>query len=249
MMLFVAFWRRGSDVVKHVGDEPLAGVESRFASAAEIDSAIGRHIAPPLMALGFDSRGTRRWVRGSKAPIRELVIVKAVKGGRFVATWGVSLDFVPNVSNGRGLRWHRTNASASIDLGVDPMDWRDEQRQRRLVFATLPVERLDDSVESVAAALMEEASAWFGRVSDLDSLPPLFEEARVQPVGRFSFDMYVQHRLAYAFVLAATNRPNESRQQFDTWLDRYGPRLSDPLIEELRRKLDDVNVPLHQDPT
>lgn len=40
------------------------------------------------------------------------------------------------------------------------------------------------------------AEQWFGRISDVPSLLPLFEEAERQPVVRFGFDNDVQHQLA-----------------------------------------------------
>jgi hypothetical protein len=55
------------------------------------------------------------------------------------------------------------------------------------------------------------------RISDVSSLVPLYEEAEQQQVVRFGFDNYVQHRLAFAFVLAKVGDLSRAHSELDRW--------------------------------
>lgn len=167
--------------------------------ATELDDLIDEHFGPRLEAEGFERVRSRRWVRATKTPIREVVHVGSAKHGAHSSRWGLSFDFVPHES-GLHPAWHRTNATALRDLRIDPVDWSDEKLAMKYRFdGNNPAPR---SVAAAANATVEASTAWFDRVTDVESTLPLFEEARRDAASRFGFDHYPQQRLAHAFVLA-----------------------------------------------
>lgn len=197
------------------------------ASAADLDHALARHLAPVAERLGFEPCSGRRWVRSVHAPIREVVQIRALKGATDEFSWGVSLDFVPHPVGARSLGWHRTPASARMDF-VNA-----EQNRSHLIHRTRP--DIDGQVERVVVAGFETAEAWFDRITGLTALAERFEEAERQPGYRF--DMWVQQRLAMAFVLASVGRPDEGQRHLDLWISRHADRERDTVGERLHSLL------------
>ena len=91
-------------------------------SANEMDDIFDETLGDALDEHGFEQVAPRKWVRSTKAPIRDLVHILAMKGASFVPCWGFSLDFVPHIS-GSSIRWHRTAKSSMFDLRYDPVDY------------------------------------------------------------------------------------------------------------------------------
>jgi hypothetical protein len=183
-----------------------------------IRDAFGRR----LEARSFEPINRRSWVRSQKVPIREEVGVRALKGHRFVPAWSISLDFVPHVTETGRIAWHRTAKQHRADLGVDPVDDPKRLRAGRLVVWGMgPQDGVRKALDRSAGLAVELAEQWFGRITDVPSLIPVFEEAERQPAVRFGFDDYVQHRLAYAFVLARTGNTERARTELDRWCQRH----------------------------
>ncbi len=185
-------------------------------TATALDDLIDEQFGPRLEAEGFQRVRSRRWVRSTKAPIREVVHVGSAKHGSHSSRWGLSFDFVPHES-GLHPAWHNTNSTALRDLRIDPIDWSDESLARVYRFSG------DDpsarSVASAARATVESATQWFERVSDVKSTLPLFEEARQDSESRFDFNHYAQQRLAHAFVLGHTGQTSRGFAELAIWLD------------------------------
>jgi len=212
-------------------------------SADEIDELIQGQFAPKLAGSGFTQVKPRRWIRSTKAPIREIVQVVALKGASYIPVWGVSVDFIPHRA-GRRFAWHRTERSALFDLRVDPLDWPDEEAAERFKFGRFAgrgavgrgqfgTRSPSRAIKRSAAATVRASATWFDRIDGLGSLRQLFEEAQARPVHRFSFDGYVQHRLAYAFVLAALGETERGDEELAAWLELHGQGLLESAVHDL----------------
>ena len=66
-------------------------------TATALDDLIDEQFGPRLEAEGFHRVRSRRWVRATKAPIREVVHVGSAKHGAHSSRWGLSFDFVPDI--------------------------------------------------------------------------------------------------------------------------------------------------------
>lgn len=212
--------------------------------AAEIDELVQETFGQDLESRGFEQIDRRSWVRSGKAPIREEVGLGSLKGYSFMPGWSISLDFVPHVTKAGKVAWHRTAKQHRADLGIDPAD--DPKRLQADRLAVRGMARRGDvrrSLQRSSALTAELSESWFSRINDLASLVPLFEEAERQPAVRFGFDNYVQHRLAFAFVLARTGDLTRARAELDRWCElhvqgQFGP--ADGLGSDLQVELKDL---------
>ena len=96
-------------------------------SAEQRDAVIAPVLREHLQPLGLTELTPRRWIDGSKPPVRRLFELQLLKGASLKACWGFSLDFVPHVSGGV-VRWHRSDKAAMIDVIVDPVALPQPQR-------------------------------------------------------------------------------------------------------------------------
>ena len=191
-----------------------------------------------LEGKGFERVGTRRWVRSSKAPVREGIKVTATKGYSFVPTWFVSLDPVPHVTSTGQVKWHDTTSNARPDLLIDPLDERSAYDIDRLIVSGMQTATdAKNAIKTSTKTAVPVALAWFDRIGDLPSLVSLYEEARARPVVRFGFDNFTQARLSYAFVLRAAGYEVLAEQEFDLWTQRCGRDLPKTTWDELRTHL------------
>jgi hypothetical protein len=180
----------------------------------------------------------RRWLRSSKAPVREGIQINAIKGYSFAPAWFISLDPVPHVTGAGQVKWHRTAKTARPDLLVDPFDEPDAFDIDALVVSGM--QSATDAKEAIKRSTrlaVHHATSWFKKVGDMPSLISLYEEARSRPVVRFGFDNYTQQRLSFAFVLKAAGYDVLAEEEFALWIERCGRDIPAPAIEELRARL------------
>lgn len=190
--------------------------------AAELDAIVQDTFGRLLVDRRFERINRRSWVRSEKPSIREEVGVGPLKGYSFMPGWSISLDFVPHVSKSGEIAWHRTAKQYRADLEIEPADDPKRLRADRLAVRGMAgADVVRRACERSAALTIELAEDWFARISDVASLVPLFEEAEHRPVVRFGFDNYVQHRLAYAFVLARAGELVRARAELDRWCERH----------------------------
>ncbi len=187
----------------------------------------------PLRARGFDEVKQDRWVRSTKAPIRELVTLYALKSLSSVPCWGFSLDFVPHLVRGEEIKWHRSSKSALMDLAYDPLDYtRDVDEWSVPRFGS--VEEIRIRAAEIAERATSMADVFFARVTAVDDIVGLFEEMRTRPFVRFGFDNYPRNALAYAFTLANVGRWVAARE----WLQKY--IKSEGLSQETATQLEEL---------
>jgi hypothetical protein len=129
---------------------------------------------------------------------------------------------VPRVTRSGAIAWHRTTKQAAQhhgDLRIDAADSTAPPDPEHLgvdgMSTTTTARR---ALHRSARLTTHHAEQWFSRMTDVPSLLPIFEDAERQPVIRFGFDNYTQHRLAYAFVLARCDNVTTAHRQLDHWV-------------------------------
>jgi hypothetical protein len=189
--------------------------------AAEVDAVSHETFDPPLVSLGFERVGVRKWVRRSKAPVREIFALNVMKGLSRSPSWAFSLDFVPHLC-GSSLAWHRTNKSARADLSDDPIDHTGVPRPELEIDPWYGVEHVRETAARAASTAIPLALAFLDSVRTVEDLPAAFERVKRRPAIRFGFYNYVQQPLAYAMTLALVGREREARGEYHHyvhWLD------------------------------
>jgi hypothetical protein len=197
-------------------------------SAAELRRVIVGAFDPVLSAAGFERATELKWVRRAAPSIRHVVEAAPARHGGRLVHWGVSLDFVPHCV-GASVRWHRTARSARLDLGFDPLNFRDEwdfTAQPWTIPLDLGAPTPAERARSIAAALAEHAYPWLDAIDGLPSLPAAFEREAARTGGQFGFDDYVQYRLAYAFVLARLGWRDRAESELERWAAREMARAA-----------------------
>lgn len=82
-----------------------------------LEAPIATYFGAPLAAIGFKPIGSRKWVRATKLPLRELFELRAYKGATFAPAWGFSTGEIPSWQ--RQFRRQSTDKNAIMDLMVD----------------------------------------------------------------------------------------------------------------------------------
>ncbi|WP_248767309.1 hypothetical protein [Pseudomonas sp. MWU12-2345] len=177
-----------------------------------------------LHPLGFEVQGPLCWLRSLDAPIRQIFCLKQWKGGALAPAWGLSLDFVPHVS-GNNIKWHRTPKSAQLDLTWDTRD-----RALDISYCYGP-EIIASHAPRVLNAAIAQAESFWSKTRLISDLPEAFELVRQHlSSGGLGFYNYLQHPLAYAFVLAMNGKQKAAEEEYK----RYSPRLSEVAKQKLR---------------
>lgn len=70
---------------------------------------------------------------------RHVVELQALKGLSYCPQWRLSLDFVPHITGGGKVRWHRTAKSARLDLVYRPIDFEPSSADTREWAVSRPV--------------------------------------------------------------------------------------------------------------
>jgi hypothetical protein len=204
--------------------------------ADEIDEVIAEELGMRLLPRGFEQVSRRSWVRSSAAPIRHEVGIGALKGYSFAPGWSVSLDFVPHVTKTGRVAWHRTAKQHHGDLSIDPLDYPTQYDVDVLVVQGMrSLKTFRKALKRSSDLTVHHAETWFEPITDLPGLIAAFERAEAHDSPRFGFDNYVQHRLAFAFVLAAAGESERGAAELDRWCVTHA--ADEDIAAELRRLL------------
>jgi hypothetical protein len=157
------------------------------------------------VGIGFERVAPRRWVRSTKAPIRELFDFVTLKTDRIGPRWGISLDFVPHLDRAGRVKWHRTARSAVHDLCHDPLDYVSPTSRHVIAWTLYPNWPLSFRKEAapLAGRALQEAHSFWNGITDLPGVLRRIEEKKAQSFVRFGFSNYTQEPLAEAFVRSA----------------------------------------------
>lgn len=184
-------------------------------------------IGDRLHALGFEVQRPLQWLRSSDAPIRQVFCLKQWKGGALTPAWGLSLDFVPHVS-GNNIKWHKTLKSAQLDL-----TWDARNPVFDIPYCYGPKIIASKAPEVLSTAITEAESFW-DKTHLISELPSAFERVKKHlSSGGLGFYNYVQHPLAYAFVLAMNGNPQAAEQEFQ----RYHSHTAESVRQKLHTLL------------
>lgn len=194
-------------------------------------SALGDAIEAALRAdprfTDFERVGPVRWATGSENHLCKLFEFAAMKGNRFSARWGWSVDFVP-VLKGRRLAWKRTAAKAAFDLCIDPID----------VSGNVPgwcsFAGADDGsyVAKVGKGAFDAAITDLDRVVTLRDLADEFAARSTMQFRRFSLENYVQTDLAWGLALVATGQDEAGQDRLDAFCENFDQPRDLPALKK-----------------
>lgn len=199
---------------------------------AHFIDALDDAFRPELRQLGFERVRPRRWVRGAKAPIREIFEFQVLKGGVYSARWGFSLDFVPILRGGR-CRWKRTSKAAAFDLCIDPVDDGGSIVDRYCVRpATISNEVRPEDVRRAAKAALQTAHRSFDRVGSVADIIAIIRERASMCFRRFSLENYVQTHLAWGLALVALGQHAEGETHLRQYCAQHGLERESRFIQK-----------------
>ncbi|SRR6266403_315217 len=183
-----------------------------------INSAVAEVFDGPLTEAGFQKMRDRFYVRSRVHEINDVIEFWRDKLNlNFL--WGLSLNFVPHITNGvENVRWHRTPMSAYKDLsysgfGREPeLGWSIE--------ATSGEEKLRQSALLTRSEMLPKALKFFESVKKFHDLEAVFREQEKPNEFGWTLDMFPQISLAYSFYLAKSGQEQKARQYMSKWLAR-----------------------------
>lgn len=189
-----------------------------FCSPSLIDKILAETFDQPLSDVGFRKIRDRFYVRSRFLEMNDVIELWRDKLD-LSFLWGLSLNFVPHVTNGvENVRWHRTPKSARRDLsysgfGKNPQPgWSIRTTHGETV--------LRQSAELTRTRMLPKAVALFDSVGELRDLNSKFEEAARPNEFGWTLEMHPQRHLSYAFFLAKIGHESEARQMMSGWLKR-----------------------------
>lgn len=200
--LNMGFWDRFLNYTRG-GPEAIDGWPAPI-PIDEFNRALARTLGAALLENGFEAVAPRRWVRSSRAPIRDLLEVRALKGVSYAPLWGFSLDFVPHVTTSGETKWHRTPKSARFDFVYWPMDYvaaASDAREWHISPVATP-EELQEDLSRVTRMVVAEAMPFWEQIRSIKDLPDVYREHRRRSPAGLPFGSFPQEVLAHAFVLA-----------------------------------------------
>lgn len=196
-------------------------------SATERDAIVTPLLRERLEPLGLSEIAPRRWIDGSKPPVRRVFELQLLKGACLKACWGFSLDFVPHLS-GRSLRWHRSDRAARLDVIVDPV----ALPQPSYLFGS---ERLRAELRALLSEAVAAAQRDWARGSTYRGMLDLIGEIRAKGTNCFGFHNYTQFPLAFAFVAAKVGEVKLAERELEEYLTRDS--VGEPVATKLRQLL------------
>lgn len=197
-----------------------------------LDQIIAAAYGPRLTAVGFTLVRSRKWVRDRGIGIRDIFHVQSIKGFRYSARWGFSLDRVP-LYRTKNFRWKRTNKTCDFDLCIDPID-ESGTVPEWCSFVHAPSERVVDAagLSGVVSETWRRASFDFDRVHTISDLCDSFKERSQLKCKRFSLENYVQTHLAWGLALCLLGRDVEADRHLDAFCRQYGVDCKNPFLLE-----------------
>lgn len=196
-------------------------------SAEQRDAVIAPVLREHLQPLGLTELTPRRWIDGSKPPVRRLFELQLLKGASLKACWGFSLDFVPHVSGGV-VRSHRSDKAAMLDVIVDPV----ALPQPTFLYGT---DQLRRELQSPVPDAVGQAQRDWIRGATYDGMLALIREIREQNTNCFPYRNYTQLPLAFVFLAAKTRNLESAERELSEYL--AGDWLKEAAAMRLRRLL------------
>jgi hypothetical protein len=165
-----------------------------------------------------------------------LFVIGSLKGGRYCPSWGFSSGFVP-AFRGHTFQRQSTARKAITDLVIDPIDLTGAVPPQAFGFITgydtrIPIK----PIRTCAEHFIPLALADFNRVDSTRSFCEFFLERSRLQYRRFLFHNYVQHQLAYGFVLIFMGQRDEGLKRIRRFCrDMDADFKNQILVECIRR--------------
>jgi hypothetical protein len=196
-----------------------------------IDSVLAEVFGGPLIKAGFQKVRDRFYVRSRMQEMNDVVeFFRDRLELNFV--WGLSLNFVPHITDGvENVRWHRTLKSAHKDLsysGFGPapeLGW--------CILTTQGENELRRSASLTRSEMLPKALRFFEAVNRFQDLGSVFREKQEEKKWGWSFDMFTQSSLAYAFYLAKSGQEQRAREWMARWTTRHSVSYREETISRL----------------
>ena len=198
-------------------------------SAADRDVICRPLLLERLEPLGFSEIGPRRWIDGSKPPVRRLFELQLRKGASLAACWGFSLDFVPHLS-GSSFRWHRSDKTARLDLIVDPIAL---PHQPTFLYGA---QRFEAELVWLLLEAIPAAELDWSRGATYSGMLDIIREIREHESNCLPWINYAQLPLAYMFLAAKVDNRVLAERELEDYLQREGlhPQEADKLRRLVR---------------
>jgi len=188
-----------------------------FVPASEIDAILENELGASVAPKGFLIRSPRAYVRSRSPEIRDLIIIQPMKGAGYAPHWGFSLDFVPHISRD-GLRWHRTDKSARLDLRFDPLDYLhpgSPEFNQWTIDSARGAKTARKQIRRITTMLSKHAEAFFAQVQSKSDLLRAFEREAAREAVRFNSYNYSQQAIAYAFILGRIGKFDSAKAELE----------------------------------
>ena len=201
-------------------------------SIAEIEPYIDEEFGSRLTPLGFKQVAKRKWVRSCKLPIRELFTIGMLKGCRYSPVWGISSGIVP-AFRAQTFKTQSTDKNAVMDLIIDPVDAAGIVPLETFGFIPgFDTEIPKSAIRACAARFVPAALTDFARVSNTKQFCGFFIERSRLRYARFTFEMYLAHRLTIGFVHILSGRSNEGVKAIREFCEVQELPFEDRILQE-----------------
>jgi hypothetical protein len=183
-----------------------------------IDAVVREVFDQPLAGVGFQRVRDRLYVRSRIREMNDVIeFFRDRLNLNFV--WGLSLNFVPHITNGvENVRWHRTPKSANPDLRysgfgrVPELGWS--------IPATSGEDELRRSAILTRSEMLPKALKFFESIKKFHDLESVFQERERPNEFGWTSDMFTQVSLAYAFYLVKSGQEQKGRRYLSDWVGR-----------------------------
>jgi hypothetical protein len=212
-------------------DVQTAGV--RLLSASDRDAVCTSLLRKRIGPLGLAEIAPRRWIDGSKPPVRRLFELQLLKGASLKACWGFSLDFVPHFSGGR-CRWHRSDKVARLDVIVDPA----AQPEACFLYGA---NRFRSELGFLLEQAVPAAKRDWARGATFAGMLDIIREIRERGTNCFGYRNYTQLPLACMFLAARVGDVALAERELEQYLQ--GDSLDEREANKLRRFVRECKPP------
>ena len=195
--------------------------DNSLIDAATLQQILGEILSPKLGQLGLTRQANYLWYDSTVDHIRRGFSYSLLKGGQATFTWGVNLDFLPIVSNGK-IVYHKSAKNYVHHL----FEWTDEYRSsflgKELAGGVTTHFGAHNARKSIATLFKRYESSivnWFNTASSISELVSIAER-QVADGKHYKFhDPHPAYVLA--FLNAKANRLDQAAGLFDNLDDYY----------------------------
>ncbi len=155
--------------------------------------------------------------------------------------WGLSLNFVPHITDDvENVRWHRTTKSAHLDLSYSGFGRKPQLGW--MILASRGEEELRQTASVTLSEMLPKALKFFESVKEFRHLDAVFQEQQIPNEFGWTFDMYTQVSLAYAFYLAKRGQEQVARNYMSSWIIRNGPSFREETIVRVSELFEEATL-------